>query len=98
MVGSMAFVTLKDGIRRDVGGVDNIYWSVELFVEDLKADTLKEEFVLSEDVFRDLCIMVNTDKALADEIAGAAVLLLLASKDKGETEGLIAIAEVCRGG
>lgn len=73
------------------------YFSAEEFMSDMRAGKLKDRFTLDEGTFRELAEMVNYDKALAGEVADNGVLLLLASADKFETEGLIAIAEACRG-
>jgi hypothetical protein len=77
--------------------VGAVYWDSGEFLEDMRAGKLNDRFKLDENVFRELCVMVNTDEKLAGEVADAGVILLLASDDKFETEGLVALAEVCRG-
>lgn len=74
------------------------YFSADDFLVDLRAGNLKDQFTLDEGTFRELAEMVNRDKELAGEVADNGVVLLLASLDKFETEGLIAMAEVCREG
>lgn len=74
------------------------YFSVEEFLKDMRAGKLRENFVLDEETFKELAEMVNRDKSFAGEVSDNGVLLLLASEDKFEIEGLIVMAEVCRGG
>jgi len=73
---------------------DRTYRTVDGFLEDFRANSLKEYFLLDEGVFMELCSMVQADPELAKEIAGAGVVLLM-GVDKGfEIDGLIEIAQV----
>ena len=74
------------------------YHEADSFLRDMRAGNLRQGFVLSEDAFAELAEAVNTDKAMADEIAGNSILLLMLAVEGSEVDGLVAMAEVCREG
>ena len=74
-----------------------IYYDIDKFIDDIRKGNLADGFVLDDAVFGDMCARVNSDKAFAQEIADNSVLLLLASDNKLEIDGLIAIAQVSCG-
>lgn len=82
---------------RHYQGVDSTYWDTDKFLEDLRAGTLQEGFVLSESVWRDLVERVNVDPVFAREITDKGVLMLMSVASGFELDGLISLAEVCRG-
>jgi len=68
------------------------YYDVEKFLEDFRANSLKEHFLLDEGVFMELCSAVQADPDLAKDIADRGVLLIMKSQDADETDGLVALA------
>ena len=72
----------------------NVYMNIDKLIDDIRKNKLEEGFSLDDGVFGDMCVRVNTDKVFAQEILDNSVLLLLASKDKSEIDGLIFIAQV----
>ena len=73
------------------------YFSTDEFLKDMRAGTLREKFSLSVGVWNELVEMVNTNSQIAGEIADRSMLLLLAVDSGFELNGLIELAEACRG-
>ena len=74
------------------------YSEVEDFLRDMRAGTLKEGFTLTEETFLGLAEAINQDSALAKEVMDQGVLILMATAEGSEVDGLVAMAEACRGG
>lgn len=71
------------------------YESMEAFLEDMRAGTLKPEYRLSERTFLGLIEKVNQDSVFAREIMDNGVLLLMSTVSGDEISGLMAMAEAC---
>jgi hypothetical protein len=74
-----------------------MYGEVEDFLEDMQNGTLKEGFIFSQEVWNGLMEKVNTDPVFAGDIIDNGILLLMATDSKSEIDGLMVLAEVCRG-
>jgi hypothetical protein len=73
------------------------YWDMDAFLEDLRSGTLKDRFTLSESAWRDLIGKVNVDPVFAGEIMDSGVVLLMSADSGFELDGLLSLAEECRG-
>lgn len=73
------------------------YRDVELFLADMRKGEMKPGYRLSEETFLGLAELVNMDAVVAKEIMDNGVLLLVTTASGTEIEGLMAMAEVCRG-
>lgn len=71
------------------------YESMEAFLADMRAGTLKSEYRLSERTFLGLIEKVNQDAVFAREIMDHGVLLLMSTVSGDEIGGLMAMAEAC---
>jgi type II secretory pathway component PulK len=74
---------------------EQTYFSLNALLEDLREGTLKEQFLISSEVWSKLVTQINFDPSLAKEIVDNGVLLLLATSSRSEIEGVLEMAEVC---
>lgn len=73
------------------------YHSLDRFLDDMRAGTLKEDFTFSSDVWIELLTRINADQELAKEVLDTGTLLLLSSSSS-ELEDVLLMAEVCSHG
>ena len=74
---------------------NKLYGSASQFLSDLRNGTLKERFLLSNDVWLELLASVSSEPDVARLISEMAVVLILNVDQKEEVDGLLALAEVC---
>ena len=73
---------------------DRTYFTLDLFLADMRAQKLKENFLMDEVVFKDFSASVNGDAKLAQEVADCALLILMRADSGFEINGIIEIAHV----
>ena len=76
---------------------ESVYFNSDKFLADMRDGNLHQDFTLTSETFQELVTKINAFPELAAEIMDNEILLLLASTGKKEVDGILALAEVCRG-
>ena len=76
---------------------ERTYINADEFIDDFRAGKLKEKFILTEDTFRALAVIIQTDVVLAKDMRDQGVLTMLAADSGNEILGLLEIAEAVDG-
>jgi len=75
--------------------VDLDIWSLDGFLERMRAGNLPDNFMLSEEVWNELVVRINVDPELAREILDNGILLMLGAVKDADVGAVIALAEAC---
>ncbi len=76
---------------------DRTYFNTDLFIADLRENSLFEHFVITEDVFRIMMSEIVLNKSVSELIRSKGVVLLMHADNGREIDGLIAMAGTMAG-
>ena len=72
------------------------YTKASDFLDDLRKQELRQNFTMSEEVFRELVAVMATEEGVAELISERAVVIALAAAKGQEVEALLEMAEIWR--
>lgn len=75
--------------------VDVEIQTLDNFLSRMRAGTLPDKFMLSDEVWGELVTQINVDPKLAREIMDTGILLMLGAVKEAEIGSVMALAEVC---
>ena len=77
-----------------VARAQRTYFRADSFIEDLRKNTVRDGFLMSESAFHEMIAAMQQDRELAKRVNDFAVVLLMSAESKREIGDLLVFAEM----